>query len=148
MCGGAAPLTSGCALSFPIASLTNDRTPTGSIDREAGSLSSDLDQEDWRRAKAALAVALDPQGNGALAAWANPATGAKGSFTAAAQPKPEGDRICRAFRARLSASGHPERAVSGSACRDGSGEWTVAKVTEGGKTATLADPAPNAHIPA
>lgn len=136
MCGAAALLASGCALSVPMAGLVSDPTPTGTIERGASVLSRDLDQEDWRRAKAALAVALDPQGNGAMSAWANPATGAKGSFTAAALPRPEGDRICRAFHARVTASGGSEREMAGSACRDGSGEWTVAKVADSKKAAS------------
>lgn len=130
MCCGVALFASGCAMSFPISGFVSDTTPTGSIDRQAAVLSRDLDQEDWRRAKAALAVALDPQGNGALATWANPSTGAGGSFTAAAPPEPQGDKICRAFRARLAPSGRPERDIAGSACRDGSGEWSVAKVVD------------------
>lgn len=136
MCGAVALLASGCALSVPIAGFVSDGTPTGTIERGAGVLSRDLDQEDWRRAKAALAVALDPQGNGAVSAWANPATGAKGSFTAAALPKPEGDRICRAFHARVTSSSGPERQLAGSACRDGTGEWTVAKVADSRKAAS------------
>ena len=41
-------------------------------------LSPELGEEDWRRAKAALAVALDPQGAGARVSWDNPDTDAEG----------------------------------------------------------------------
>ncbi len=129
MCCGAGLFASGCSIAVPMGSFTGDATPTGSVERQAKVLSGSLDQEDWRRAKAALAVALDPQGNGALASWANPATGARGSFTASAPPRSDGDRICRAFRARVAPKGRAEREVAGSACRDGSGEWNVAAVT-------------------
>ena len=45
---------------------------------EKSSLASLLDAEDWRRAKAALSTALDPQGNGSLVGWDNPDSGNKG----------------------------------------------------------------------
>ena len=130
MCGGAGLLASGCSLSFPISGFVADTTPTGSIDQPTALLSRKLDQEDWRRAKAALGVALDPQGNGALVSWANPATGSKGTFTASSRPVPEHDKICRAFLARVSPARETEREISGSACRDGNGDWAVAQATE------------------
>lgn len=136
MCGASALLASACALSFPIAGFVSDRTPIGTIEHGAATLSNDLDQEDWRRAKSALAVTLDPQGNGGTATWANPVTGAKGSFTASSAPRPEGDKICRTFRARVEAGGRPERDMAGSACRDGGGDWTVAKVADLKKAAS------------
>jgi surface antigen len=52
---------------------------TGALPKS--SLAGILDAEDWRRAKAALSTALDPQGNGSLVGWDNPDSGNKGSFT-------------------------------------------------------------------
>ena len=49
----------------------------------------------------ALALALDPQGNGAAVAWDNPDTGLKGGFTPVGRPFVKGDAICRAFRRPL-----------------------------------------------
>ena len=115
---------SGCALSFPIAGFTDD-TATGSIAKPDALLFKALDQEDWRRAKAAMAVALDPQGNGASVAWDNPQSGAHGSFVAAAAPFPRQDAICRAFHAHVVPAPKSERDVSGSACRAPDGDWTV-----------------------
>ncbi len=40
-----------------------------------------LDEEDRRRALGALAIALDPQGNGATVHWDNPISKAHGSMT-------------------------------------------------------------------
>lgn len=131
MCCVAGLFASGCSIAVPIPGFTGDPTTTGTIERQAVLLSSDLDREDWRRAKAALAVALDPQGNGAPVPWGNPATGARGSFAASAPPRAEGDKVCRTFRARVTVKGRPERALGGSACRDGSGEWALADHGEG-----------------
>lgn len=81
-----------------------------------------LTEEDWRRARGALTVALDPVGDGAPVAWSNPLSGAAGQF------KPDGqvflvrDEVCRGFTGRMQAS---QRAsdVQGHACRLGAGEW-------------------------
>lgn len=122
LCNGA------CALSFPIASFTNDDQATGSIDKTAAVFGPDLDSEDWRRAQAALAVAMDPQGSGADVSWSNPRSGAKGSFVALAPPFPDKDRICRSFDARVSSRTHAGRRLAGSACRSVDGLWTVRDV--------------------
>ncbi|HZY23249.1 MAG TPA: hypothetical protein VFE80_12705, partial [Beijerinckiaceae bacterium] len=56
----------GCSMSFPMESLVPEDEPkaTGTLAAKASSaLSPELGEEDWRRAKGALAVALDPQGN-------------------------------------------------------------------------------------
>ena len=80
--------------------------------------------EDWRRASAALAVALDPQGNGASAGWDNPETGLKGQFTPVGSPFVRDDQICRAFLATM-VSGRGQDWLQGSACRPSGGEWAV-----------------------
>ncbi len=115
----------GCSLSIPLSGVETDATPTGSIDRAAAVLSPAFDGEDLRRAKAALAVALDPQGNGARVAWQNPQTGAHGAFAAAAPPFADQDRVCRAFTGDASPGEAALRKVSGSACRDGDGTWKI-----------------------
>lgn len=136
MCGGAALLTSACSMSFPITGFMADRTPTGSIDGSAGLLTKELDQEDWRRAKAALGVALDPQGNGASVAWDNPRSGARGSFVAIAPPFSKADSICRAFQAHMAPSVRTEHVFAGSACRGPDGEWALADAKEVPKAKT------------
>ncbi|WP_245572734.1 RT0821/Lpp0805 family surface protein [Lichenihabitans psoromatis] len=107
-----------------------DQSPTGSINRSTVVLSKELDGEDWRRAKAALAVALDPQGNGASVAWDNPRSGAKGSFIATAAPFSKNDKICRSFKAHVVPDPHADRHIEGSACRGPDGDWTVADARE------------------
>lgn len=124
----AACALSACSLSFPISGIAADETPTGSIDRTATLLSPALDREDLRRARASLAVALDPQGNGARVAWQNPQTGAHGAFAAAAPPFPDHDRVCRAFSGEIVAGPAGARRLSGSACRDGDGTWQLRDV--------------------
>src|SRR5438067_2431449 len=54
-------------------------TETGSIAKRPSSFGPDLGDEDWRRARAALGVALDPQGNGKPVKWDNPESGLRGS---------------------------------------------------------------------
>ncbi len=119
----------GCGSAIPLPSLMSSvshEDVTGSI-RGVSPLSNALDQEDWRRAKGAMALALDPQGNGAAVNWDNPQTKARGSFTPVGQARAVDDNICRAFLAELGGSLRQET-LQGDACRDRAGEWTVGKV--------------------
>ncbi len=135
-CLGVAVLTTSiaaCSLSIPIAGFkAENEGPTGSIDRSAGMISPALDREDWRRAKAALAVALDPQGNGTGVLWQNTASGAKGSFAALAPPFLDHDRICRTFTAVVAPKAQPEHRIAGSACRESDGAWVLRDVKDSG----------------
>ncbi len=97
---------------------------TGSIDKPVPALSSILDPEDWRRAHAALGVALDPQGNGALVNWDNPQSGVRGTFTPVGQAYPSNDSICRAFLADIGGKA-AARQLQGVGCREKDGEWRV-----------------------
>lgn len=132
----------GCSLSLPMmGSATGvgvDREPTGTIAKTAvakplnremiSPLSHNLDVEDWRRARAALATALDPQGNGATVAWDNPQSGHKGTFIPVAAPYPVDGQVCRAFIAKIEAAEAKEN-VQGSACRvGGTDDWNVQDV--------------------
>ncbi len=123
----------GCSVAIPITGLQTDPNPTGSIGKAVAVLSPGLDGEDLRRAKAALAVALDPQGNGARVVWQNPQSGAKGAFTAAAPPFADEDRVCRAFAGEVSPPAAAERRLAGSACREGDGSWIVRAVEDRAK---------------
>jgi surface antigen len=118
----------GCSMSFPLPSLVAHDEVTGAIGEAAGSpLSRDLGAEDWRRAKAALATALDPQGSGAQVAWDNPDTRIKGSFTPVGSPFVKSDEICRAFLATIVGQ-VATASLQGSACRPSGGEWSVKDV--------------------
>ena len=123
----AAILTGGCTISFPMMSLIPSSETTGSIAPNVSPLSSKLEGEDWRRAKAALNTALDPTGNGAPVAWSNPETATKGSFAPVGQPFVRNDELCRSFVAALSFGAHEEW-LQGAACRVGAEEWTVQDV--------------------
>lgn len=118
----------GCSTAIPLPSFSNISKDdvTGSI-RPQSPLSSSLDGEDWRRAKGALSVALDPQGNGAPVTWENPQSKIKGSFVPVGQAWVKDDNVCRTFLAELGGS-HPAQQLQGNACRDKSGEWSVGKV--------------------
>ena len=117
----------GCATAIPLPSFMGSASDvTGSISPGAR-LSPGLDVEDWRRAKGALSLALDPQGNGSPVAWDNPRSGARGSFTPVADAKAVDDKICRAFLAEVGGAA-PARSLQGAACRDKAGDWTLGDV--------------------
>jgi surface antigen len=116
----------GCAVSVPIASLSNaNEDATGAIPSSA--LERLLEPEDWRRARAALATALDPQGNGSLVRWDNPQSGASGFFAPTGRAYPSEARVCRAFKTDvIRKSG--AKAMQGVACAGKDGEWTIADI--------------------
>lgn len=112
----------GCSLSFPIASIKpNGEDVTGSIKPVPGKL---VDEEDRRRAKAALSTAVDPQGDGQAVRWENPTSGAKGSFTPVGHAYPIDGRVCRAFIGMMRENG-AEKTYQGTACAVTAGEWAV-----------------------
>ena len=119
-----------CGLSFPMPSLLDDEVETtGSISllREPGldvRHLQDLDEEDWRRAKGAMALALDPQGAGTAVGWDNPASHKKGTFTPSSSPSVENNEICRAFVAEFSGKAS-FYAYDGKACRISGEDWTI-----------------------
>jgi len=129
-------LVAGCSVSFPIIGLSSknedDVATTASVlpARAAAntgalaSLASDLGPEDMRRADGAMAVALDPQGNGAAVSWDNPQSGIKGSFIPVGGPFLRSDEICRAFIASVQTQVKPAK-LQGTACRPSGGEWAV-----------------------
>lgn len=123
----------GCGLSMPIGGLGLERETTGSLQgKPISPLSSDLGVEDWRRAKGALAIALDPVGSGTQVAWDNPETGLKGIFVPVGSPFVKADEICRSFRAAI--KGRAEtRTVQGTACRVSGAEWAIQDVKPGRK---------------
>jgi surface antigen len=132
LAAGAAAWLGGCSMALPsISPVLGDSTDdaTGSIpdSRRPSQLSRALDQEDWRRASAALGTALDPQGDGSAVNWDNPQTSAKGSFTAVGQAYPTDGKICRAFIAEVGTKDSHEN-LKGTACREKSAEWSLSEV--------------------
>lgn len=122
----------GCSFAIPVGDPVSTWRPskddvTGSISPRTPTLSRSLDQEDWRRAQAAMGVALDPQGGGASVNWDNPATSAKGSFTPVGQPYPAEGKICRAFLAEIGTKDAHEQ-LQGTACREKTAEWALIEV--------------------
>lgn len=112
-------------MSFPISPLIGSKEDvTGTLPQP--SLTKMLEPEDWRRAKAALATALDPQGNGSLVGWENPDSGNKGSFIPVGKAYPQNAGICRVFLAELDRKGAAQ-SLQGTACADKGGEWTIAE---------------------
>ncbi|WP_053081553.1 RT0821/Lpp0805 family surface protein [Methylobacterium aquaticum] len=84
----------------------------------------DLSGEDWRRAKAALSVALDPQGNGQPVKWDNPDSGMRGMVNPTGLPFVKNDEICRGFLASVIGPGG-NRFVRGTGCRPSGGAWEL-----------------------
>ena len=116
-------LLGGCSMSFPITSLvpagddvtgSNPKVPFGSL----------LDEEDRRREKAALATALDPQGDGSPIRWENPKTGTKGMFTPQGQAFTKDGKVCRSFVGELKQDGD-QKSILGTACAVAAGDWDV-----------------------
>lgn len=124
--------TSACSFSLGMAGMdVEEPKTTGALapaepHAAPSPLSPELNDEDWRRAKAALAVALDPQGPGTQVSWDNPDTSMRGSFTPAGAPFVKNDEICRAFDAHL--SGPANASLHGTACRLSGADWTVKEV--------------------
>ena len=116
----------GCTLITPMGGA--DPEPTGSIaaapTKPRAFLPATLDEEDRRRALGALAIALDPQGNGAPVRWDNPVSKARGTVTPAGFAYPENDLVCRAFSAQFETSAGAQ-AQRGAACRDKNAQWIV-----------------------
>lgn len=106
--------------------LQPDNLVTGSIPASAGQVApAGLDAEDWRRAKGALALALDPAGDGRLVNWDNPTSGARGSFRPEGRPFLRRDEVCRSFVGQIAGRSRGATPVEGHACRLGAGEWTL-----------------------
>jgi surface antigen len=131
-CGLLCQSLAACAVATPFGG-DFDPNPTGSIaaarpkTAEPAALPASLDEEDRRRALGALAIALDPQGNGASVRWDNPVSKAHGQVTPVGYAYPSKDVICRDFSAQFDtrAGAH---AAQGAACRDKSAQWTIAEL--------------------
>lgn len=115
----------GCSFSIaPLAPAPEETT--GSIKKIEKRFSAELGQEDWRRAKGALVLALDPQGNGKSVKWDNPETGMKGEVTPDGTPFVESDEVCRRFRATVEPASAAVISVEGSACRlSAADDWEI-----------------------
>jgi surface antigen len=117
-----------CSLLLPAMESDQEPLATQSVaPKTLSPLSAALGEEDWRRAKAALAVALDPQGAGTPVSWDNPDTTLKGNFVPVGQPYVKNDEICRAFLAAIHGQGTAS-SQQGTACRPSGGEWVIKDV--------------------
>jgi surface antigen len=120
----------GCAIVSPVDGVDMQATGTIPAARARPSkpaLPASLDEEDQRRALGALAIALDPQGNGATVHWDNPVSKARGSVTPTGLAYPANDVICRAFTAQFETSAG-SLAERGEACRDKSAQWELSQL--------------------
>ncbi|MEN3930267.1 RT0821/Lpp0805 family surface protein [Microvirga sp. W0021] len=131
----------GCSWTFsPDAASGNSKYDSLDDDIQTGSIGTkdvttalpqfkNLTDEDWRRAKAALDVALDPHGSKDRVVWDNPSTMAKGHFTSDGAPFLKNDDICRKFKATVTDQLETHN-VQGTACRPSGGEWSIIDVAK------------------
>jgi surface antigen len=133
-------LVSACSVTTPIASLIpDDQIETGSIPASQMMFVDKLTSEDWRRARAALAVALDPQSTATPVKWDNPESKTSGSFVAAGAFVVRNDFVCRPFKASLLVSGTHSN-PSGFACRQGPNDWVIEQAAMVEKTGKKLQP--------
>jgi surface antigen len=85
----------------------------------------ELSDEDWRRASGAMAIALDPVGNGQSVSWENPETGAAGTFAPVSVALAGPNGVCRAFIASVHTRGGMESWHQGQSCKKDDGTWSV-----------------------
>lgn len=82
---------------------------------------------DWAYARGALSLAMGADAVNASVPWANPDTGAYGSFSASAGSVQEHGATCRSFAASHSAQGREQR-LEGNACRTAAGYWEAVAI--------------------
>jgi surface antigen len=126
----------GCSVTLPMFSADKSDLSEKSIALTTASvkpakgispLSPELGTEDWRRAAGAMALALDPQGNGAAVNWDNPESGTKGVFSPVSGPVLRSDEICRAFLSTIVLQTGASK-MQGTACRPSGGEWSIKEI--------------------
>lgn len=139
-------LTSGCALTMSIPGFggADDETTASINTTPVAAFAIPLDEEDWRRASAALTLAVDPQGAGLPVNWDNPASKKHGRFEPTGGLAVIGNTICRPFRAFVAQKPHEKLAArevmhQGQACRTGPGEWAMRDVKPSGQVARAED---------
>ena len=94
MAAGLALALGACATAIPLPAMVSQDDVTNSIP-VTSPLSSALNIEDWRRARGALGLALDPQGAGTPVAWDNPASRMRGLVTPVGDAYVAEEKICR-----------------------------------------------------
>ncbi|MEA1834999.1 RT0821/Lpp0805 family surface protein [Methylobacterium durans] len=129
LCGCGQPLITFQSETTPKAdaAVLPEPTVTGSISKRPASFGADLGEEDWRRARAALGVALDPQGNGRPVKWDNPETSLRGSVNPTGLPYVSNDEICRDFLATV-ITPETSRFVRGTGCKLSGGSWELKRL--------------------
>ncbi len=137
-----AMMSSACSLTMNIPGFGGDEeeTTAGIAPAHVSVFAIPLDEEDWRRANAALSLAVDPQGAGLPVNWDNPASKRHGRFEPAGSLAVVGNTVCRPFRALvvqkpLDKIASREVTHEGQACRTGPGEWAMRDMKPSGQVA-------------
>lgn len=128
-------MASGCSLTMNLTGFSGEEETTASVTPQASVFPVPLDDEDWRRVNAALALAVDPQGAGLPVNWDNPSSKKRGSFEQSGTIAIVGHTLCRPFKAKL-VDGVKESQHVGQACRTGPGEWAMRDVKPAGMVAS------------
>jgi surface antigen len=121
-----APMLGACSFAIPSLTAQAPDETTGSVAPAppVQKLFGELGPEEIRRSRAAIVVALDPQGNGARVKWDNPESGMSGQIAANGPPFVDSDEVCRKFTASLATHTRVKR-VTGTACKFSADEWLV-----------------------
>lgn len=116
-----------CSFAIPALTASAPEDTTGSIVPAAAAdrLFPELGPEETRRTRAALAVALDPQGNGQPVKWDNPESGLRGEIAPNGSPFVEADEVCRNFTTTLEGGSGAARTAAGHACRLSGEDWIL-----------------------
>jgi surface antigen len=88
-----------------------------------------FDEEDLGLFAAAAKSALNAGDGAQPVVWSNPSTGSGGSFTELGHSVGKGGEPCKRMRISVYARQRPERSVTWTACRDGTGHWQLLKAS-------------------
>ncbi len=139
-------LSSACSLTMNIPGFggAEEETTASIAPAQSAIFAIPLDDEDWRRANAALSLAVDPQGAGLPVNWDNPASRRSGRFEPTGALALVGHTVCRPFRALVMQKAHEKIAArevthEGQACRTGPSEWAMRDVKPLGHLASSRD---------
>ena len=124
-----AAIVGGCSIVIPLAPFASDDDDvTGSIARTSDMLGAALTLEDSRRARSALALAMEPAASGPIG-WSNAESRHHGSFTPDGPPRVLNGVTCRTFVADIAVD-DGDFALRGVACRRKPTEWDIREVAK------------------
>lgn len=122
-----APLAPPPGATAATASPSEMAKPAAYAPPRAAADASAITPSDWAYARGALSLAMGADAIDASIPWANPDTGAYGSFKASAGSVVEHGATCRPFAASHLGGGREQR-LEGTACRTAAGHWEAVAI--------------------